>query len=228
MILWLNGTYGVGKSETANKITGLYVGNSKVLDPDQLWLEEIKRDVTIVFGDGTYPQNNKKFLQILKRRLDKEIKEYKGILIVPMTVTEDLSYNTLIVPYNNIIKHFILTANDECVKSRINKNKSRDQSLAIGNMKANNKYLKNIENATFIDTSDMNIEEVAKYILKGVNIMGLFSSSSDNLKVGDKVRVKYRDQEGYIIDKNGDLYMVSINDGQYVDSYSADQLEKTW
>lgn len=57
--------------------------------------------------------------------------------------------------------------------------------------------------------------------------MGLFSSSSDNLKVGDKVRVKYRDQEGYIIDKNGDLYMVSINDGQYVDSYSADQLEKT-
>lgn len=58
--------------------------------------------------------------------------------------------------------------------------------------------------------------------------MGLFSSSSDNFKVGDKVRVKYRDQEGYIIDKNGDLYMVSINDGQYVDSYSADQLEKTW
>ena len=58
--------------------------------------------------------------------------------------------------------------------------------------------------------------------------MGLFSSSSDNLKVGDKVRVKYRGQEGYIIDKNGDLYMVSINDGQYVDSYSADQLEKTW
>lgn len=58
--------------------------------------------------------------------------------------------------------------------------------------------------------------------------MGLFSSGSDTLKVGDKVRVKYRDQEGYIIDKNGDLYMVSINNGQYVDSYSASDLEKTW
>ena len=64
--------------------------------------------------------------------------------------------------------------------------------------------------------------------MKGFNIMCLFSSSSDNLKVGDKVRVKYRDQEGYIIDKNGDLYMVSINNGQYVDSYSASDLEKTW
>lgn len=59
--------------------------------------------------------------------------------------------------------------------------------------------------------------------------MGFFTSSdNDKFKVGDKVRVKYRGQEGYIIDKNGNLYMVSLNDGQYVDSYTADQLEKCW
>ena len=43
--------------------------------------------------------------------------------------------------------------------------------------------------------------------------MGLFSSDKDEFKVGDKVRVKYREQEGYIIDKNGSLYMVSLNSG---------------
>ncbi len=58
--------------------------------------------------------------------------------------------------------------------------------------------------------------------------MGLFTSSNNGFSIGDKVRVKYRGQEGYIIDKNGDLYMVSLNDGQYVDSYTADQLEKCW
>lgn len=58
--------------------------------------------------------------------------------------------------------------------------------------------------------------------------MGLFDLSSKKFSIGDKVRVKYRGQEGYIIDKNGDLYMVSINDGQYVDSYGADDLEKCW
>lgn len=58
--------------------------------------------------------------------------------------------------------------------------------------------------------------------------MGLFGISDNELRVGDKVRVKYRDQEGYIIDKNGDLYMVSINDGQYIDSYSASELERCW
>ncbi len=56
--------------------------------------------------------------------------------------------------------------------------------------------------------------------------MGLFSS--DEFNIGDKVRVKYRDQEGRIIDKNGDFYMVSINNGQYVDSYSANELERCW
>ena len=59
--------------------------------------------------------------------------------------------------------------------------------------------------------------------------MSLFSSNTnDKFKTGDRARIKYRGQEGYIIDKNGDLYMVSINNRQVVDSYSADELEKCW
>ena len=58
--------------------------------------------------------------------------------------------------------------------------------------------------------------------------MGFFSSNNDKFKIGDKVRVKYREQEGYIIDKSGNLYMVSINGGQIVDYYSARDLEKCW
>lgn len=58
--------------------------------------------------------------------------------------------------------------------------------------------------------------------------MGFFNSkSNDNeYKVGDKIRVKYRGQEGYIIDINDSLYMVSLDDRRYIDSYSAEQLEK--
>lgn len=57
--------------------------------------------------------------------------------------------------------------------------------------------------------------------------MGFFSSSnSGKFKIGDRVRIKYRGQEGYIIDKNKDLYMVSVNNGAFVDSYPEDELEK--
>ena len=58
--------------------------------------------------------------------------------------------------------------------------------------------------------------------------MGLFDFNNENFNIGDKVRIKYRGQEGYIIDKNGDLYMVSVNNGEHVDSYTAEQLEKCW
>ena len=54
--------------------------------------------------------------------------------------------------------------------------------------------------------------------------MGLFG---DDFNIGDKVRVKYRDQEGYIIDKNGELYIVRLTSGG-VDSYYASDLEKCW
>ncbi len=47
-------------------------------------------------------------------------------------------------------------------------------------------------------------------------------------RIGDKVRVKYRGQEGTIIDINGDLYMVSLSDGRQVDSYYENQLERAW
>lgn len=46
-------------------------------------------------------------------------------------------------------------------------------------------------------------------------------------RVGDHVRVKYRGQEGTVIDINGDLYMVSLSGGS-VDSYSENQLERAW
>ena len=46
-------------------------------------------------------------------------------------------------------------------------------------------------------------------------------------RVGDHVRVKYRCQEGTVIDINGDLYMVSLSSGS-VDSYSENQLERAW
>ncbi len=49
-----------------------------------------------------------------------------------------------------------------------------------------------------------------------------------HFRVGDRVRVRYRGQEGTIVDINGSLYMVSLADGRHVDSYEESQLEKAW
>ena len=54
------------------------------------------------------------------------------------------------------------------------------------------------------------------------------SSKTHGFQIGDHVRVKYRGQEGTVVDINGSLIMVSLDDGRYVDSYTASQLEKAW
>ena len=54
------------------------------------------------------------------------------------------------------------------------------------------------------------------------------AKSSSGFRVGDHVRVKYRGQEGTIIDINGNLIMVSLDDVNHVDSYEASELEKAW
>lgn len=54
------------------------------------------------------------------------------------------------------------------------------------------------------------------------------SSQACGFRVGDHVRVKYRGQEGTVVDINSSLIMVSLDDGRYVDSYIASQIEKAW
>lgn len=47
-------------------------------------------------------------------------------------------------------------------------------------------------------------------------------------RIGEHVRVRWRGQEGTIIDINGGLYMVSIDNGRIVDSFPESALEKAW
>ena len=62
-----------------------------------------------------------------------------------------------------------------------------------------------------------------------MGLLDLFlGGTSKAFEVGDRVRIKYSGKEGYVISVDGDMYMVSANDGEFVDSYYASQLEKCW
>lgn len=55
---------------------------------------------------------------------------------------------------------------------------------------------------------------------------GSHVKARQRFQIGDHVRVRYRGQEGTIIDINGGLYMVSLENGGHVDSYRESDLEK--
>ena len=57
-------------------------------------------------------------------------------------------------------------------------------------------------------------------------LSGSKAKTGQRFHVGDHVRIRYRGQEGTVIDINGGLYMVSLRDGNYVDSFEERDLEK--
>jgi hypothetical protein len=59
-------------------------------------------------------------------------------------------------------------------------------------------------------------------------LIGTQKKSRAKFCVGEHVRVRYRGQEGTVVDINGNYYMVSLDDGSKVDSYTESQLEKAW
>ena len=169
MIIWINGTYGVVKTTVANTLNKIYSDNSKVLEPDELWLSFLSSNLTLGFrGGGAYPQANEDFIDFLKVRINEIISSYEGLLIIPMAVTEQLSYNTLIRTNQNKIKQFILEANENILHERINQDKNRDKNLATYSMKENIDFLNKISDAIHIDTSNMTSDEVANCIISKI------------------------------------------------------------
>lgn len=120
MIIWLNGCFGVGKTETAN-ILHLLLENSHVYDPEQI---------------GAFLWDN--FPESLKRKGDFQdidmwrlfnyeyIKymyyNYDGHIIIPMTIVNSDYYNEIIGKLQNDgieIHHFILMASKETIIERL-------------------------------------------------------------------------------------------------------------
>ena len=70
-------------------------------------------------------------------------------------------------------------------------------------------------------------------LFERIAFLGMLSETSNKpiaprFKIGDHVRVRYRGQEGTVIDINNGLYMVSLSDGGFVDSYQESDLKKAW
>lgn len=60
--------------------------------------------------------------------------------------------------------------------------------------------------------------------------MGLFKNDEveNELRVGDRIRLKGTDREGFITGKEGDTYLVLMNDEIMINKYGEEELEKIW
>ena len=177
MIVWINGTYGVGKTSTANEIK-IKMTNKEVVvfDPDDLFEskgEDIIKDL-IKNGGGVSPQNNRFFLHLLFDELKKYFHN-DTICIVPMSITS-IEGKELVWEYISKncdkYKHFVLDAEEEIIRERIRQDTNRaDKGTAIYELSTNRSFInKYFENAEWINTSHKKIGEVAQEIIEEMEL----------------------------------------------------------
>jgi hypothetical protein len=193
MIIWINGTFGSGKTTTAYELQKR-VKNSFVFDPERFGYvlmrnvpKEISKDD---FQD--YPIWRDTNYLLLKQ----VTVAYKGVMIVPMTLTNEKYFKEIIGRLREdgiTVKHFTLSASKETIAKRLRKRFEGENSWAFQQM---DNRLSSLSNEIFqehIHTDTMSIEDVVETIAKLSSIDILPDRRSKVRKVVDRFTIKLKE-----------------------------------
>jgi len=164
MVIWLNGAFGSGKTQTAFELNRR-IENSFVYDPENVGFMIRKNQ----------PQSLQKpdFQdEVLWRSVNFELlkqlcAEYDGTVIVPMTLTEPKYYDEIITPLRSIgidVRHFVLWAEPETLKKRLRSRFEGQNSWAAQQIP---RCVDAFENARFegrIVTDNLTVSKVAEAV----------------------------------------------------------------
>lgn len=154
MVIWIDGTFGVGKSKAAAELVELFaLENPMVLNSDEEWFSFIERGYP---GGGCFPQNNSDFICRFRRCILDCLKA-SNLVIVDMALTDDMCKTGLLeqlLAEGADVVHFVLDASDQVIEERISNDELREQKDDhIRKIARNREFLrKNFKDAIWLDT----------------------------------------------------------------------------
>lgn len=186
MIVWINGTFGSGKTTIAHELDRR-LEKSIIYDPERfgfVFMKNVPQEIAKSdFQD--YPLWREANVKLLKRIEN----EYDGTIIVPMTLTTDKYFDEIIGVLRRDgvdVEHFTLVASKETIQKRLRKRFEGKQSWAYQQMKGRIKKLESPLFAEHIATDDKTIEEIVEQIAISVNLDLLPDSRSQLRKFIDR------------------------------------------
>ena len=163
MIIWLNGSFGVGKTTIAENLKEKMT-NSIIYDPEKVGM----------FLYKTLPEKKDDFQdyelwRTINYEMLKELDKQNEVIIVPMTITNLQYYNEIVgkLQKDGIkILHFILTANKESIISRLN-NRDNSTEWAYNQVdRCVTAFQGDSFNGQKIDTNNKSIDETCSCLMK--------------------------------------------------------------
>ena len=162
MIIWINGSFGVGKTSVAELLKNK-IDHSIIYDP-----EGIGGFLSDLFNHEKSDFQDYELCRTLNANILQNLSSIYETIIIPMTITNLNYYNEIIKGLENSgteIKHFILSATKENIINRLD---SRKNSTAWSYKQVDRcikSFEKNEFGAKIINTDNMTIEDVSTIII---------------------------------------------------------------
>jgi hypothetical protein len=165
MIIWINGAFGAGKTQTAFELHRR-IENSFVYDPENLGFFISKNIPSSMKNKGDF--QDYEVWRELNFSLIKYIDEkYDGVLIIPMTIVNPIYFNEIVGALRShgmIVKHYALMASKATLLKRL---KSRGDGANSWGAQQIDRCLEGLSNEAFqshINTENMSIDDVVEKI----------------------------------------------------------------
>jgi adenylate kinase family enzyme len=193
MIIWINGTFGSGKTTTAYELHKR-LENSFVFDPERVGfvlMRNVPKEIAKAdFQD--YPIWRETNYTLLKQVTE----SYTGIIIVPMTLTNEEYFKEIIGRLREdgiIVNHFTISASKETIAKRLRKRFEGEKSWAYQQMETRMSSLSNETFEKHIHTDTLSIEEVVETIARLSSIEILPDQRPKLKKVLDRYRITLKE-----------------------------------
>lgn len=164
MIIWINGAFGSGKTQTAFELHRR-IPNSYVYDPENIGFF-IRKNVPKEIHKGNF-QNYLMWREFNYSMLKYIDSEYKGILIVPMTIVNPQFFNEIVGKLRDdgiLLNHFTLCASKQILIKRL---KSRGEGENSWAAKQIDQCINALAEGIFqhhLDTDNISIEDIVEQI----------------------------------------------------------------
>ncbi|WP_165981140.1 AAA family ATPase [Macrococcus lamae] len=116
-VIWINGAFGAGKTTIAEELQRA-LPNSYLFDPEQA-ASFINHVIPSELKLSDF-QDYQEWRKINRLMLNKLVSQYSGVIIIPMTITNEKYYYEITRDIDQtIIKRFLLVADKETLKNRL-------------------------------------------------------------------------------------------------------------
>ncbi|WP_297635936.1 AAA family ATPase [uncultured Clostridium sp.] len=168
MIIWLNGPFGVGKTQTASELNKR-IEKSFIYDPENMG-DFIQKNIPLKIKKDDF-QDYKIWREFNYSYIKFLYENYSGTVIVPMTLVNYEYYNNIITELrkNGVkVKMITLIASKETIINRLNNRGDDKDSWPVNQINRCLKGLEENEFEDYINTDKLTINEVVDRILEKI------------------------------------------------------------